>query len=248
MQTDTGIPTNARLAGLLDAQLSIKIANPEKRLLRVTLITDDDRSQVEPLQRFPTRQVVVRAPNKKTTAVARMMGQQILDILAFAAQHCIVKRDMARAALKYLTDETTTVEELQEALAKVPMQDETMELDREWIGGFFDSTCEIQKPSVPVQDDGEEEPSVGDEKNGDENGGEKRKGKKRRKKSARASLIVPKYMRHFIPMMQSSLGFGKIHKASPYRLIFAQQELATFLEACSDIIHVKRDDLNAIAC
>jgi len=122
-------------AGLIDAQLAVGFAkNAIANATRVTLSSNDPRVAEELTAKFcPNRVTIIKRPDKKDLCTALFVGDNAKDLLEFAAEHCVLKKDLAKKALEFMAS-NATVEEVKD----VPMMSELDDVSLDWASGFFD--------------------------------------------------------------------------------------------------------------
>ena len=227
--------------GLIDATMALHFAaapDGAVKSFKVVLVCDDERVLNEThAVAVPTRETIVRRPGKKDSCVALFQNGNAKALLTFAAENCIVKKDLAAKALKHLAGEET-MENLKAAyttLMGTAAPDIEAVLSSEWLSGFFEVRGAIAPPKVkpPTPELApEEEPP-----------------KKRRASKPRRGVvkyILPKHEKALIPLIQAAIGGGKIKRSSPCRLIFDAADIETFLEVVGRHVRARSDDLLAV--
>lgn len=253
-------------AGLLDAQLAVNVTRGKgEPSVRVQLVCDDERVFGEMRNLVvPARETIVRRPSKRDSCVALLTGGQARTALEFAARHCVVKRELAAAALAYL--DASSPEASAAALAAVQAllpaatgglpEDVTVD----WVSGFFDVRGSIDAPDAPPPvaidpvaiDDppADDDPPPTDAE--DAETAPKAKKKAATKKAAKPNrcaivkLVLPKHEKSLIPLIQRVLG-GKVKKSSPCRIVFEKSSLMGFLDSVGHLVRVKRAELASVA-
>lgn len=141
-------------AGLIDAQLSVSISKnaTEQKVrmssTRVTLSCNDPRVAEELAAKFrPTRVTIIKRPDKKDVCTALFTGEQAKVVLEFAAEHCIIKKELAAKALQYMEDETVSAE-----VVKNVEMTEVEDVSLDWASGFFDVRGIVVPPVAATED------------------------------------------------------------------------------------------------
>lgn len=133
-------------AGLIDAQLTV---GPGKNAsTRVTLTCNDPRVAEELAAEFrPTRVTIIKRPDKKDLCTALFTNAQARVLLEFAAEHCIIKKDLAAKALEYMA-ENATAEDVKNVAPIETLDDVSLE----WASGFFDVRGIVVPPVAATED------------------------------------------------------------------------------------------------
>lgn len=140
------LATTEYYAGLIDAQLSVSLA--KNASTRVTLASNDPRVAEQLAAKFrPTRVTIVKRPDKKDLCTALFQGDAAKDLLTFASEHCVLKKDLAKKALEY-TESNATAEDVKD----VPAVSEINDVSLEWASGFFDVRGIIVTPMAATDD------------------------------------------------------------------------------------------------
>jgi hypothetical protein len=133
-------------AGLIDAQLSVSIA--KNNAIRVSLVSNDPRVAEELAAKFrPTRVTIVKRPDKKDLCTALFVGDAAKTVLEFAAEHCILKKDLAKKTLDFLA-ENATIDDVK----AVPTVETLDDVSLDWASGFFDVRGVVIAP-VPATEE-----------------------------------------------------------------------------------------------
>lgn len=203
-------------AGLVDAQLTIAFRMKDQ--LRATLTCADGRVADELCTKFePTKITTVRRPGKKDVCVTVFDKDKARDILAFAAEKCVLKKDLAAAALKYLDGAATTAEVMEIATRGNP---ECEDVSVPWVSGFFDVRGTVVQPEVHAD------------------------GKKRTRGSVK--LVLPKSEKVIMPALQKVVS-GRVKKSSPCRLVFESKDtIKKFVDIVGAHVRIKRADLETV--
>ena len=244
--------SNEYFGGLLDAQLIVSVTKTTPAALRVMLACDDERvfREIHTIL-TPARETIIRKPGKRDSCVALLAGEEATKALAFAAEHCLIKKAMAAAALAFITG-TGTLEaftgicQAPSADDGSPTQFDDVDVSAEWISGFFDVRGTVTAPAAAepapaaAEPDGEESDTSADGKPG------KKAAKKKRAPGVKRGVIkivLPKSEKYVIPMIQKVVG-GKVKRSSPCRIVFdSKDHLTKFIEVLGDHVRVKRSDL-----
>ena len=158
MPSSTAPPSqhsNEYFGGLLDAQLGVSVTKTTPPTLRVMLACDDERVFREMHTILtPARETIIRKPGKRDSCVALLTGEEATKALAFAAEHCLMKKAMAAAALAFITGagtlEAFTACQAPSADDASPTFMEDADVSAEWISGFFDVRGTVTAPTAPT--------------------------------------------------------------------------------------------------
>jgi hypothetical protein len=121
-------------AGMIDAQLAVAIA--KNNSVRVLLSSNDGRLADQIRQKFGfTRITTVTRPNKKDVCTCLFLGDEAKALLEYAAEHCLVKKQLAITALACIAG-TSTVNDLRNRILQ-PV-DQLPDVSLDWASGFFD--------------------------------------------------------------------------------------------------------------
>ena len=217
-------------AGLVDGQLSIAVSKPTTavpepsgwKAIRVTLASNDARVAEELTAKFrPTRVTIVKRPGKKDLCTALFVGSDSKDLLDFAAEHCVIKKELASKTLEYVAS-TATAEDVKGIAPMTELEDVSLD----WASGFFDVRGVVIHPvsAIPETDD---TPAT-----------KKRRGAVR--------LVLPKHEKYLIPALQKILK-GKVKKNSPCRLVYETQDaINAFVDTVCDHVRAKKVDLEGV--
>ena len=129
-------------AGLLDMQLGVTFrANKHVR----ALLTSTDARVVDQITaKFaPTKITTVRRPGKKESCVVLFVHEDARPLLEFAAEHCLCRKHIAQAGLKFL-DGALDVAGVQAAMAAAIEAPATAPIA--WIAGVFDMRGSVSFP------------------------------------------------------------------------------------------------------
>jgi hypothetical protein len=208
--------------GLLDAQMCV---SRTKSGVRVQLASADERVLREMHMLAPiSRETITRRPGKKDTCVGLLAGEAARRVLEFAAQWCVVKKDLAVGALAALDDPDA-------AIPGVEMPD-APDVTLGWASGFFDVRGEVTAASpapAPATD----------------TAATKTRAKAApRARRATVRIILPKAEKPLVPSIQKVLG-GKVRKSSPCRIVFT--DVPVFLDTVRAHLRVRRMDLESVA-
>ena len=210
--------------GLLDAQMCV---SRTKSGVRVQLASADERVLREMHMLAPiSRETITRRPGKKDTCVGLLAGEAARRVLEFAARWCVVKKDLAVAALAALDDPDAAIPGVE-----VP---DAPDVTLGWASGFFDVRGEVTPPPAPpavaVADPEKTPPAA----------------KKTTPRTRRATvrIILPKAEKPLVPSIQKVLG-GKVRKSSPCRIVFT--DVSVFLDTVRAHLRVRRTDLESVA-
>lgn len=207
--------------GLLDAQMCV---SRTKSGVRVQLASADERVLREMHMLVPiSRETITRRPGKKDTCVGLLAGEAARRVLEFAARWCVVKKDLAVAALVALDDPDAVI-------PGVEMPD-APDVTLGWASGFFDVRGEVTPPpalAVEHPDPETTPPPV----------------KKTKSRRATVRIILPKAEKPLVPSIQKVLG-GKVRKSSPCRIVFT--DVSVFLDTVRAHLRVRRTDLESVA-
>jgi len=125
------VPPAKYFAGLIDAQLSI--TTTKNNTARATLVSQDPRIAEQISIKFrPTRITIIKRPSKPDQCTILFTGDNMMSLLRFAAEHCVMKRDLAKTTLEYMTNEATEMDIKNVAL------NTDLDIDLDWAGGYFD--------------------------------------------------------------------------------------------------------------
>lgn len=245
--------------GLLDAQLGVSVTKTTPPTLRVMLACDDERVFREMHAILtPARETIIRKPGKRDSCVALLIGEEAIKALEFAAEHCLMKKAMAAAALAFITG-AGTLEAF--AACQAPSADDASptlmddtDVSAEWISGFFDVRGTVTAPVAVVEpvvepvaaaaadSDSDSEAAETDGKPGKKAAAPKKKRAPGVKRGA-IKIVLPKSEKYVIPMIQKVVG-GKVKRSSPCRIVFdSKDHLAKFIAVLGDHVRVKRSDL-----
>ena len=262
--SDASTQSNEYFGGLLDAQLSVSVTKTTPAALRVMLACEDERvfREIHTIL-TPARETIIRRPGKRDSCVALLTGEEATKALAFAAEHCLIKKTMAAAALAFMTG-TGTLEAFTETCQAPsaddapPTQFDDADVSAEWISGFFDVRGTVTAPVAPVEPivaepvaaepvadepDGEESDASADGKPGKKAANAARKKRAPGVKRGVIKIVLPKSEKYVIPMIQKVVG-GKVKRSSPCRIVFdSKDHLAKFIAILGDHVRVKRSDL-----
>lgn len=217
-------------AGLVDGQLSITVSKPTTavpepsgwKAIRVTLASNDVRVAEELTAKFnPTRVTIVKRQGKKDVCTALFVGDESKDLLEFAAEHCVLKKELAAKTLEFIAS-TATAEDVKGVAPMSELEDVSLD----WASGFFDVRGVVVHPisAIPETDD---TPAT-----------------KKRRGSVR--LVLPKHEKFLIPALQKIL-HGKVKKNSPCRLVYETQDaINSFVDTVTDHVRAKKDDLESV--
>lgn len=138
---------NEYYAGLIDAQLFVGFRMKEK-ILRTTLDSKDPRVAKEVADRFqPTKLTTIHHPGKnEDVCILTYDRESAREILTFATEHCVLKKDLAKAALGYL-DGTVSVDDVM-ALVNKDTTETATEFSVPWVSGYFDVRGTVTKPAI----------------------------------------------------------------------------------------------------
>lgn len=255
--------SNEYFGGLLDAQLGVSMTKTTPPTLRVMLACDDERVFREMHAILtPARETIIRKPGKRDSCVALLTNGEATKALAFAAEHCLMKKAMAAAALAFING-TGTLDAFSACQAPPSGDDDDImndaDVSAQWISGFFDVRGTVTAPSpvaAPAADEASEHEDLATETDGEttDGGGGDKPGKKSaaaapKKKRAPGvkrgviKIVLPKSEKYVIPMIQKVVG-GKVKRSSPCRIVFdSKDHLAKFIEVLGAHVRVKRSDL-----
>lgn len=125
-------------AGLVDAQLNVSLAKTAAAT-RVTLTSTDPRVAEELATKFrPVRTTIVRRPDKKDACTMLFTGELAKPVLEFAAEHCVLKKDLAAKTLEYLNGTGS-----EDAVKAAGLPEAVDDVSLDWASGFFDVRSEI---------------------------------------------------------------------------------------------------------
>lgn len=140
-QEEIDIDENQYFAGLIDAQLSVTLA--KNKSVRVTLTSHDARIADELSAKFrPTRVTIVKRPAKKDLCTILFTNEQAEMLLKFAADYCIMKKDLAMKTLKYMKEQTGDI-------TTATVNENLDDISVDWASGFFDVRGIVSQP-VPA--------------------------------------------------------------------------------------------------
>jgi hypothetical protein len=211
--------------GLLDAQM---VVTRTKSGVRVQLASADERVLREMHMLAPiSRETITRRPGKKDTCVGLLAGDAARRVLDFAAEWCVVKKDLAVAALAALDDPDVVIPGVE-----VP---DAPDVTLGWASGFFDVRGEVTPPAPAPAPEPEPEPEAS---------ADKPRAKAVRARRATVRIILPKAEKPLVPSIQKVLG-GKVRKSSPCRIVFT--DVPVFLDTVRAHLRVRRMDLESIA-
>jgi len=143
----TSNATTDYYAGLIDAQLTVAFAKNTSEA-RVTLASNDPRVAEELTAKFrPNRVTIIKRPDKKDLCTALFVGDNAKALLEFAAEHCVLKKDLAAKALACI-DDKASVEDVKE----VPLVEELEDVSLDWASGFFDVRGIVTAPQDATDD------------------------------------------------------------------------------------------------
>jgi hypothetical protein len=216
--------------GLLDAQMCVSRTKSRQGMagsgVRVQLASADERVLREMHMLAPiSRETITRRPGKKDTCVGLLAGEAARRVLEFAARWCVVKKDLAVAAL-------TALDDPEAAIPGVEMPD-APDVTLGWASGFFDVRGEVTPPPAP--------PAVADPETTPSPPAATKKTRSRR---ATVRIILPKAEKPLVPSIQKVLG-GKVRKSSPCRIVFT--DVPVFLDTVRAHLRVRRTDLESVA-
>ena len=215
--------------GLLDAQM---VVTRTKSGVRVQLASADERVLREMHMLAPiSRETITRRPGKKDTCVGLLAGDAARRVLEFAAEWCVVKKDLAVAALAALDDPDVVIPGVE-----VP---DAPDVTLGWASGFFDVRGEVTPPAPAPAPAPAPEPAAEAEASAD-----KPRAKAVRARRATVRIILPKAEKPLVPSIQKVLG-GKVRKSSPCRIVFT--DVPVFLDTVRAHLRVRRMDLESIA-
>jgi hypothetical protein len=143
-------PATGYYAGLIDAQMTVGFfaKNASKENIRVTLASNDARVAEELAAKFsPNRVTIIKRPDKKDLCTALFVGDNAKSVLEFAAEHCVLKKDLAAKAIEFMNSQAT-VDEVKD----VPMNSEVDDVSLDWASGFFDVRGIVTTP-MPATDE-----------------------------------------------------------------------------------------------
>jgi len=133
-------------AGLVDAQLNVSIA--KNNATRVSLISNDPRVAEELAAKFrPTRVTIVKRPEKKDLCTALFTGEAATTVLDFAAEHCVLKKELAKKTLEFMAENATA-----EDVKAVPVLENLEDVSLDWASGFFDVRGVVIAPVAATDD------------------------------------------------------------------------------------------------
>lgn len=133
-------------AGLIDAQLSVTLAKNDA--VRVTLTSHDARVAEELTAKFlPTRVTIIKRPDKKDLCTALFTAESAQSLLAFAAEHCILKKELAATTLKFM-QEAASAQDVRD----VAVADSLDDVSLDWASGFFDVRGIVVPPRPATED------------------------------------------------------------------------------------------------
>lgn len=217
--------SNRYYAGLIDAQLTVTAG--KESAIRVTLTSHDARVGEELIAQFsPVRVTIVKRPGKKDVCTALFTGDCATELLRFAAEHCVLKKDVAVKALQVI-EGTATFDDLR----NVPTVEEIQDVDLDWASGFFDVRGVVVQPQVADENDTADESE---------------KPTKPAKRRGSVKVVLPKNEKFILPALQKVLS-GKVKKSSPCRLVYESKDaIKTFVETVGHHIRVKKTDLETV--
>lgn len=248
--------SNEYFGGLLDAQLSVTVTKTTPPALRVMLACDDERVFREMHTILtPARETIIRKPGKRDSCVALLTNGEAVKALEFASAHCLMKKQMAAAALAFIQG-TATLDAFVAAHA-ASADDSSPSIDDDdvsapWISGFFDVrglVVAAAADKVTIDDDDTPQDSnksaAAAEETETDDGGKKKRRRVTKRRGA-IKIVLPKSEKYVIPMIQKVVG-GKVKRSSPCRIVFdSKDHLAKFIEVLGDHVRVKRSDLAEI--
>jgi hypothetical protein len=133
-------------AGLVDAQLNVSIA--KNNATRVSLISNDPRVAEELAAKFrPTRVTIVKRPEKKDLCTALFTGDAAKIVLEFAAEHCVLKKELAKKTLEFMAQNATA-----EDVKAVPTVETLEDVSLDWASGFFDVRGVVIAPTPATEE------------------------------------------------------------------------------------------------
>jgi len=128
----SSMPPNKYFAGLIDAQLSV--STTKNNTARATLTSQDPRIAEQISIKFrPTRITIIKRPAKPDQCTILFTGDNMMSLLQFAVQHCVMKRDLAQKTLEYVEEKASATD-----LANTTMNPDLSLIDLDWAGGYFD--------------------------------------------------------------------------------------------------------------
>lgn len=138
---EMNIDENQYYAGLIDAQLSVTLA--KNKSVRVTLTSHDGRIADELSAKFrPTRVTIVKRPSKKDLCTILFTQENAESLLKFAADHCIIRKDLALKTLQYMKESTGDI-------STASLNENLEDVSLDWASGFFDVRGIVSQP-VPA--------------------------------------------------------------------------------------------------
>jgi hypothetical protein len=125
-------PPDKYFAGLIDAQLAV--STTKNNSARATLVSQDPRIAEQISIKFrPTRITIIKRPSKPDQCTILFTGDNMMSLLKFAVEHCVMKRDLAKKTLDFMDNKATTVD-----IKSVDMNTDMSPIDLDWAGGYFD--------------------------------------------------------------------------------------------------------------
>ena len=146
MASTDSLTSDEYYAGLIDAQLSVGIA--KNNSVRVSLVSNDPRVAEELAAKFrPARVTIVKRPDKKDVCTALFAGDAATGLLEFAAQHCVLKADLARTALAFRADKASA-----DDVKNVAPAESLEDVSLDWASGFFDVRGVVVQPQRATEE------------------------------------------------------------------------------------------------
>lgn len=209
------MPPDNYYAGLIDAQLAVSTTKNESA--RAVLSSQDPRVAEQISIKFrPTRITIIKRPNKADQCTILFTNENMESLLQFAAEHCVMKRELAIKTLEYIKS-SASVDDIKQATTNIPNADMDP-VDIDWAAGFFDARGTIN-PTV-VKDN--------------------------KKKRGNIKFALPKSEKFVIPALQRVLQGRVKKNSPCRLVYDTKETIKSFVETIDGHVYAKKTDFRTL--
>lgn len=210
------MPPDNYYAGLIDAQLTVSTTKNESA--RAVLTSQDPRVAEQISIKFrPTRITIIKRPNKADQCTILFTDESMESVLQFAAEHCVMKRELAIKTLEYIKS-SASVDDIKQATTNIPNADMDP-VDIDWAAGFFDARGTVNPTVV----------------------------KDKKKKRGSVKFVLPKSEKFVIPALQRVLQGRVKKNSPCRLVYDTKETIKSFVETIDGHVYAKKTDFCTLA-